>query len=631
MNPVDESHDENSRPFLVRLVHTPLPDLLRGRVTGRYDVKGLLMRSGLPRFLQDYAFKVVLRTGLWRSEKIVVAQELADRLKEELAAARSVLELIDGLEPWKKAGSRIGAEKWRARRLMWRALERTALIAAAISVVLSLSYLACSIRFMAGEPNIAWNPLAEFNAKAKAVPEDERAWPIYRRAISKLKPIPEGLTGVEPSSDSERVEPLSDYRFLHTIPDEEHWDALLDYTAEVDEALGLARQAAKKSKLGFFFGDPADRVVPPVDFAGRGKDVPLALPPRESNPMLSGIGAPHLSQLRVFAHLFRSDALRAAKEGDGDRVVADFDALIGIFRQYGNSRMNASELAFACDTLGIVLSEQPECLKDEHLEELATILDAVTDAEFFHIRFDWERADVRDRIQRMYTDNGQGGGHLTRHMSSVLWCFAHLQEPPLWEKRLDSLPGYLFFPVPILDVGRQQTSWFCSEIIDEAERQGKLPLWERRESVTRQRLDAMSTIDIARYSQALWLLRTTNHAGPVVGEISRQRYDAARAAIALEQYRRNTGNWPERLDQLTSDLLPAVPPDRFDGKPIKYRLTDDRPVLYSIGVDRVDDGGTPPDDEYPCPDIWAPPSEVPRLRAESRHRGDWILWPPVRP
>ena len=99
---------------------------------------------------------------------------------------------------------------------------------------------------------------------------------------------------------------------------------------------------------------------------------------------------------------------------------------------------------------------------------------------------------------------------------------------------------------------------------------------------------------------------------------------------ALEAYRRQTGDWPERLEELTPGLLPAIPYDRFDGGPIKYCLKNDQPVLYSIGVDRVDDGGEAPDDEHPCPDIWEPPSEVSRLRGESRYRGDWVLWPPMR-
>jgi hypothetical protein len=42
------------------------------------------------------------------------------------------------------------------------------------------------------------------------------------------------------------------------------------------------------------------------------------------------------------------------------------------------------------------------------------------------------------------------------------------------------------------------------------------------------------------------------------------------------------------------DLLPAVPPDRYDGKPLRYQLVDGKPLVYSIGSDRDDDAGRAP-------------------------------------
>ena len=44
------------------------------------------------------------------------------------------------------------------------------------------------------------------------------------------------------------------------------------------------------------------------------------------------------------------------------------------------------------------------------------------------------------------------------------------------------------------------------------------------------------------------------------------------------------------------DLVPqyayTVPADLFDGgKPIKYRLTEDGAIVYSVGCDGTDDGG----------------------------------------
>jgi hypothetical protein len=63
--------------------------------------------------------------------------------------------------------------------------------------------------------------------------------------------------------------------------------------------------------------------------------------------------------------------------------------------------------------------------------------------------------------------------------------------------------------------------------------------------------------------------------------------------LACERHRRATGRWPATLAELPKDLLPAVPPDPFDGQPLKYRRTADGAVVYSVGENRHDDGGQP--------------------------------------
>jgi hypothetical protein len=65
------------------------------------------------------------------------------------------------------------------------------------------------------------------------------------------------------------------------------------------------------------------------------------------------------------------------------------------------------------------------------------------------------------------------------------------------------------------------------------------------------------------------------------------------AALAVERYRRAHGDWPASLSQLVADgLLKQMPTDPFDGAPLRYRRHDDRVVLYSIGMDLQDNGGT---------------------------------------
>ena len=76
--------------------------------------------------------------------------------------------------------------------------------------------------------------------------------------------------------------------------------------------------------------------------------------------------------------------------------------------------------------------------------------------------------------------------------------------------------------------------------------------------------------------------------------------------------------------------LPAMPHDRYDGGPLKYCLVDDKPLLYSIGTDRNDDGGSEP--EGPGRAIeWIPPDFVaahPEGADVEIPGGDWIRWPP---
>lgn len=67
------------------------------------------------------------------------------------------------------------------------------------------------------------------------------------------------------------------------------------------------------------------------------------------------------------------------------------------------------------------------------------------------------------------------------------------------------------------------------------------------------------------------------------------------AAIALERYRLNHGHYPASLADLVPAYLPQLPYDWFAAQPLQYRPpTVAKPyVLYSVGKDRVDQGGDP--------------------------------------
>ena len=69
--------------------------------------------------------------------------------------------------------------------------------------------------------------------------------------------------------------------------------------------------------------------------------------------------------------------------------------------------------------------------------------------------------------------------------------------------------------------------------------------------------------------------------------------DHAALACALEQYRLAHRQFPEKLEALTPQFISTLPKDALTGESYKYRPTDDgRFVLYSVGWNEKDDGGT---------------------------------------
>ncbi len=69
--------------------------------------------------------------------------------------------------------------------------------------------------------------------------------------------------------------------------------------------------------------------------------------------------------------------------------------------------------------------------------------------------------------------------------------------------------------------------------------------------------------------------------------------DLARVACALERYRLAHGQYPASLDLLLPQLLPKLPHDVVNGRPLQYRRNgDDSFALYSLGWNETDEGGT---------------------------------------
>jgi hypothetical protein len=64
------------------------------------------------------------------------------------------------------------------------------------------------------------------------------------------------------------------------------------------------------------------------------------------------------------------------------------------------------------------------------------------------------------------------------------------------------------------------------------------------------------------------------------------------AGVAAERFRLKHKNWPRALDDLVKDgLLKDIPKDPYDGQPLRWRRTATGVIVYSVGPDKIDDGG----------------------------------------
>ena len=396
-------------------------------------------------------------------------------------------------------------------------------------------------------------------------------------------------------------------------PGHANWAEARAYLESQAEALEMFRDAASRPGLGFVVGYSVaqeDRVLWP-EIEGEGLPVGLA-----------SILLPYLGELRNAGRLLALDAHRAAEAGNGALATANVEAILGIARHTRETPILINDLVslalarMAAATLGELLSEQPEVLTDGQLLDLAHRLSAVQGGRL-EVRLSGELLWFHDLMQRLYTDDGQGGGRLTAE---------GLQSLSRVNAGSSAHTGPLAPALGLVIAGRYEMTseymrWFAM-----AEAEFAKPLWRqdtRKLDRERQRLTS-SRVYTTRYLPVALILPAMSKFG-IEPELVTQERDAACVAVALELYRRRTGYWPASLESLVPDLLPMVPPDRFDGNPLRYRLVDGRPLVYSVGSDRNDDQGRAPRNKAGRRD----PQRA-RLVSQGEREpadGDWVLWP----
>jgi len=587
------------------LTTTPMRDLVRGRLSGRLDLERAVEEADLPDSAAAIVRRVAKRTRLTRLEKVDVAREIASHFREGLDAGRDAEELVREFGDPDAAARLIRRGKKRARGPLHKAWTRGWKAMGAAALLLLAAYSIQAVRFHTGSPTITHDYVADLNERAASVPPDERAWPIYERAIAAY------------------VDPPDKLKVAEADPGEEAWPQVVEWVRANEGSLALIREAADYEAMGYIAGETLSNAAQ----ERRGTTDPDDAD--ESNDILSGsilrLLLPQLQFTREAARLLAADARLAVEEEDPERFVTNLTAMVRVAEHAWNPPTLISQLvSMSIFVKGIdhavrLLHMRPEVLTEDQWGLLAHAFAAYQEDGRIDVDFQSERWFFYDILQRVYTDDGQGDGRLTleglRAFEPLQGGMDHGNPAPI----LDTLSG------PVLAAAmasRAEVRREYDRVMDRYAALAQQEPWQRDLESFRREIDAR--VDEPVYAIRYLLIRILM---PALGraiyrtDLTEFMRDAALVSVALEHYRRQEGRFPDSLDASTPRYLPSIPRDIFDGEPIRYARRGDSYVLYSIGGDGDDDGGAPALDNQGDRD-----SRV--MRLGGRVDGDWILFPP---
>ena len=616
-----------------RVMRTPLRELLGGRVAPCVDVRAMINEANLAAPLTELLNTVVQGTRLWPSEKAAVARELIAHFEDGVAAGRSPNDLTASFGDPARAARLIRRAKRRSRSLFWQVRHRVWQTLGAILVLTLTVYLVLAIRLHAGSAVLARNYWDEINAPARATPADQRAWPLYRQALMTL------------TGNSRRI-----LRY-HRTPDGGTPEERAAYLESNLNAVHLIRRAAELPHCGAILSpEPDEELAVTMRELGmpggfKNEDRPRRTAP--DNPPLLMLRTDSLAVLRQCARLLHLDTREAIHIGDGARLTADLDAILNIADHASETPLVIADLIavsnvnLAVRILADVLHRQSDLLSDAQLRSLAHHLASVGGGGPFRLQIAGERAFFEDIVQRLYTDDGHGDGRPVPEFLSILNSLGMGRLNLGLYDEINVGERAIMPALAAIVADRRDLMAKYDELMAETRSNGALSLWQRGEFSVETKLVAMkaSWPDRIRYLPLNLILPSLARASQIL-EYATQQRDAALTAVALELYRRQHGSWPTSLEALSPRFLPLVPRDRYDGHALKYRVTEDGPVLYSVGVDRDDDGGRlPPTESLPTgrkttnkwAREWLSSAMVAEMKATGDPTlpdGDWILWPP---
>ncbi len=556
----------------------------------------------LPAALGAMAAQVARLTRLRRAERRDVERELRSHFAEAIAAGRTAQQALDTFGDPKTSARDLRRAAIAKRSPLDRAFMQALRLTGGAIAALVLLYATFAAYLSLKSPSVHVDTLAAMRDRlaVPATPEDD-AWPLYRQAFLAL-----GL-GVD---DAKRQSKGAEAIGATPMPGAPEWTAAVEW-AELPEhraALDVLRAAAARPVFGYPVAGALGEVDAPLFGTDAVQHMNELIATRDDPtrfPLL-GILLPHLASARHAARFLAVDAMRGAEVGDGDRFVADIEAMMRMSVHLSDGRVLIGDLVgmairgLAIERAMAALEWKPDLLDGAQLARLQRAFECVPPA-LGQLDLGTDRLMWLDVEQRLYTDDGRGNGWFRLDRDTLLPLMATSHGVGVHDRHADSTlhaaslaAATLSGPAAALMVAdRQTTHDFIEEWATRMEKASALPLREHAVA------DAMELEFHAAIAAAPVNLLLPRLLMPSFGKaatnfaVDRARREAAATVCAVLRFRADAGTWPRRPEDLVPTYLSSVPLDPWTDAPIHMATDADGFRMWSTGEDGRDDGGVP--------------------------------------
>lgn len=292
--------------------------------------------------------------------------------------------------------------------------------------------------------------------------------------------------------------------------------------------------------------------------------------PAVDNPFFD-LKLDYVQESRAVVAVLNADAIQRAQSGDVDGAAESCLAILNTARSFKEQPFLISQLvriaeqAIAVGSVERTLAQGE--VSDATLQNLQKLLEREYNEDSLHNAMRGERA-AGHQMAEMMRERKLKFSQLTSNMGV---------KPSGPELAVDLMPGLVLGSFP--DYVR---------LMNEQVKAAKLKDPERGE--------AMKKIEDQVRNQRSILARLILPATLKVSESSKRQQASLRSAavaVAAERFRVKKDRFPDGLDELVKGgYLKEHPIDPYDGKLLRYKRTQSGAVVYSVGPNKTDDGGT---------------------------------------